>query len=344
MTAPKRRTLTGLVVIAALAVPAAAGAQASRQNASLRFTTQAPGASTGLSLSIDYFDPARPGGKPYSVQTVIEELAAGATIDTSVPAACTASDAQLMAEGPSACSSASVVGSGSIDLDTGNPLMRDIPNKVTFLNAPGQQIFLTETTNQPGGVRTVTRAKVSGRTLRSDVPPIPGAPPPDNFAAVERVRAEFKAIRRGGRNYITTPPTCPGSRRWQNRIRFTYRDGVTQPVTSSSPCSSSGPRLALRLTGRRSRRARARSCFRGRVRGTVIGAGPRPGDSARFSGGRLDTRRPLSRIVDARRHRGRSHLHRARARVRLTDGRVVRLSRRYRVCGGLLRPAPTASR
>ena len=321
------------MVIAALAVPAAAGAQASRQNASLRFTTQAPGASTGLSLSIDYFDPARPGGKPYSVQTVIEELAAGATIDTSVPASCTASDAQLMAEGPSACSSASVVGSGSIDLDTGNPLMRDIPNKVTFLNAPGQQIFLTETTNQPGGARTVTRAKVSGRTLRSDVPPIPGTPPPDNFTAVERVRAEFKAIRRGGRNYITTPPTCPRVPpvaephqlhlpRRRHPARDQLRDLQLEPAPPGPEAhrpplpARPGPQLLQRPGARHRDRP-----------------GPRPGEQ------RPLLRRPAGHPPAPEPHRRRPPPPRPQPSppgprpVRLADGRLVRLSRRYRVCG-----------
>jgi hypothetical protein len=47
-----------------------------------------------------------------------------------------------------------------------------------------------------------------------------------------------------------------------------------------------------------------------------------------------DRRPPLSRIVDRRRHRRGSHRHRLKARVRIDDGQLVRLARRYRVCGG----------
>jgi hypothetical protein len=42
----------------------------------------------------------------------------------------------------------------------------------------------------------------------------------------------------------------------------------------------------------------------------------------------------LGAVVDRGRHLGRDHVHRVRAKLRLRDGRVVRLRRRYRVCAG----------
>jgi hypothetical protein len=44
------------------------------------------------------------------------------------------------------------------------------------------------------------------------------------------------AVSRNGRNYITTPPACPPSGTWTNRVGFTYFDGVTQTVESGSAC------------------------------------------------------------------------------------------------------------
>lgn len=332
VTALKRCAFPALVAAIVLVVPGAATAQPPRAASGLQFTTKTPGASTGLSLSIDYSDPAHPGGKPYSVQTVLETLASGAHYDTAAPVRCTASDAQLMAQGQAACPAASKVGSGEIDLDTGSAAQREIKNHATFFNAAGEQIFLTESTNTPTTARAVVRAPVNGGTLRSSVPPIPGTPPPDAFTAVKRVKTSYPALRRNGRNYVTTPPSCPSSGRWVNSVAFTYRDGLTQTVNNSVPCTRRTPRLALRLTGRRSRTSRGRRCFTGRVRATVVGADRGLVTSARFSGGRLDTHSPFSRIVDARRHRGRSHIHRARARVRLVGGGVARLRHRYRVC------------
>jgi hypothetical protein len=97
------------------------------------------------------------------------------------------------------------------------------------------------------------------------------------------------------------------------------------------------PRLRLRLRFRKIRRLRSgRRCARGRVRATVAGRDRRLARRAVFYRGRrrvaVDRRPPLSRIVDRGRHRGRSHTHVARARVRLSDGRLIRVRKRYRVC------------
>jgi hypothetical protein len=96
------------------------------------------------------------------------------------------------------------------------------------------------------------------------------------------------------------------------------------------------PRLRLRLRYRRGRLLNGRRCARGAVRATVSGRDRREALRALFLRGRwliaFDSRPPLSRVIDRRRHRGRSHRHVARARVRLRDGRLVRLRRRYRVC------------
>jgi hypothetical protein len=94
-------------------------------------------------------------------------------------------------------------------------------------------------------------------------------------------------------------------------------------------------RLALRARWTRTRRGRRR-CAPSRVRATVIGADRRRALRAEFLRDRRrvarDRRPPLSRVVDRGRHRGRSHVHRAGVRVRLRDGRLARLAKRYRVC------------
>jgi hypothetical protein len=85
------------------------------------------------------------------------------------------------------------------------------------------------------------------------------------------------------------------------------------------------PRLRLRFR-----------CRKRRIRARVTGTDRHLALRADFYRGRRrvarDTRPPLSRIIDRRRHRGRPHRHRARARVRVGDGRLIRLSRRYRTC------------
>jgi hypothetical protein len=119
-----------------------------------------------------------------------------------------------------------------------------------------------------------------------------------------------------------------------------YR-ALVRELTIRGSATRRALRLRLRLRYRRGRDRRGRRCARGRVRATVAGPDRAFAIRAEFFRGRRrvarDTRPPLSRVVDRRRHRGRSHRHRVRARVRTGDGRLVRLSRRYRVCAGDLR-------
>jgi hypothetical protein len=90
------------------------------------------------------------------------------------------------------------------------------------------------------------------------------------------------------------------------------------------------PRLTLRIKARRG----ARNCVRGRVRVTVGGADLGLVKRANLRLGKKalkDTKRPLSKRFSTRALR-RSHVRRAKASLRLRDGRLVRLSKRFRVC------------
>ncbi|HEX2232231.1 MAG TPA: hypothetical protein VHG69_02585 [Thermoleophilaceae bacterium] len=101
--------------------------------------------------------------------------------------------------------------------------------------------------------------------------------------------------------------------------------------------SAGRARLRLRLRARRARvRRGGRACVRGPVRVAVVGPDAGRAVAATFFEGRRravrDGRRPLRAVVGRRRHRGRSHVHRVRVLVRLSDGRLVRLAARYRAC------------
>jgi hypothetical protein len=226
-----------VALVLALPVPAAAQ-EARRQSAQLAFTTAHPASPSGLVLRIDYFAAGDdPEGKPYAVQTVLDVLAEGARIDTGVPQQCGASDAELIAQGPEACPSGSRVGRGEVDVDTGAPGPgRILENDITFFNNQDELIFLIEGTNTPLPVRTVVRASVRGREVLTEVPPLPGAPPPEPFAAIKRASVRLDRITRAGRAYVTTPPACPRNKAWVNTVAFTYRDGVKQTERSTVPC------------------------------------------------------------------------------------------------------------
>ena len=101
------------------------------------------------------------------------------------------------------------------------------------------------------------------------------------------------------------------------------------------------PRLTLRLRYRAGRTAAGRRCARSPVRARVAGADRRQALRAGFwrDGRRVarDTRPPLDRRLDRGPGRPRATRHRAAARVRLADGRLVRLRRRYLLCAGRMR-------
>jgi hypothetical protein len=218
--------------------PAPAGtASGAYQTAELTFTESAPGRPSGLRLRIDYRNPDDPAAKPPAVRRVVQVLARGARVDTGAPARCTASDAELILLGRSACPAGSVVGHGFIRLDTGFPRPgRYLREDVTFLNDTHQLIFLTR--DRQTGARAVTRARVEGRRVVSEAPLLPGTPP--DGAAVDVVRAELPRLvrMRDGttRSYVTTPGHCPDRGYWLNRIHFAYRDGTHQSERTRVPC------------------------------------------------------------------------------------------------------------
>ena len=205
----------------------------SRQSARAKFTTALPHHATGLRLKIDYVNPEDESAKPPAVRRVETILARGSRIDTSVPELCEASDAQLMAQGESACPDGSQVGDGVLTIDSGFPGPgRFVTADVLFLNNTDELIFLS--TVRGTGARVVTRASVGQRSTTSEAPMLPGTPP--DGGAIDTVRVRLRSIEKAGDAYITTPKNCPEGGRWVNRIRFTYADDVSQAVRSRNGC------------------------------------------------------------------------------------------------------------
>jgi hypothetical protein len=241
------RKLLGTTLLLAFLVAVGAGAEGQPavaepgpyQEAKLRFTTLRPDKPSGLIFAVDYVNPSDPDAKPPPVRRIVQRLAPGSRIDTSAPAACTASDLDLMLMGPSVCPADSAVGRGFVTVDTGFPgPQRILHADITFLNDEGELIIFSR--ERSTGLAVITRARIEGRTVITDSPLLPGTPP--DFGAVDTARAKLSAISAEGRAYITTPPRCPRNGHWTNRVTFTYSNGTTQTVASRSPCreASSG--------------------------------------------------------------------------------------------------------
>ena len=240
---PRHRRRFGVAVIATLGlfllVAVAVAQTGGRQSASLAFEQKLPARGTGVSLAIDYVNPEDRDAKPFAVEKVVTVLPDGSQIDTSVPARCGASDAELIAQGAAACPAGSRVGGGEVSLDTGiTGPARIVENDVTLLNNRDELILLLQSESEPS-TRAVSRGRLDGATLTTEVPPIPGGPP-DGFTAIKGVRLEVNRVSAGTgdnrRSYLTTPASCPPDGNWTTAITFTYRDAVSETVSSNSPC------------------------------------------------------------------------------------------------------------
>jgi hypothetical protein len=237
----RRVATAAALALVALAAQASAVSEPPRQTYSDLFTTDVPGASTGRTYAIDWVKPNDPEGKPHSFSHLHVELAEGARFDTSAIPYCEASDAELMVAGAGACPPESKVATDETLLDTGFPEpARYATTDIVFLNNRDEVIVLA--TVREIGARVVLRGRVGENTIDLDVPILPGTPP--DGGAAKRQRGQWdphSSVRDGEQvNYLTTPPTCPASGFWVNRVTYTYRDGVTQTAESKSPCRRPG--------------------------------------------------------------------------------------------------------
>jgi hypothetical protein len=108
------------------------------------------------------------------------------------------------------------------------------------------------------------------------------------------------------------------------------------PQTRGCASARRRPRLKLRLRYRRGRtRHSHKRCARGKVKARVTGRDRKKIRKVAFRLGhqrvKVDRRPPFTAVF-RRRHLGPSHRHRIAARVRMKDGRRVKLRRRLRFC------------
>src|SRR3954467_5484828 len=104
---------------AAIACQSAAAEPTARVEYRDAFTTKKPGAPSGRVFHDEFFNAGDRSGKPPPVQHIHIQLPHGARFDWRAVPLCTASDAELTAEGPSACPAGRKGGAEGDALDTG---------------------------------------------------------------------------------------------------------------------------------------------------------------------------------------------------------------------------------
>jgi len=240
-----RAALLAAVALGTSVAVAAAVDDPAYQTSSYTLDQKKPKRPTGEHFQFDYVNPEDPEAKPPAVKEVVTILPKGARYDASVPGSCTASDAELMAQGAAACPEDSGIGGGVITVDTGVPGPGRIVTADTefFNNAEdpeGEFIYLN--TIRGSDARTVVRADVTRRRTITVAGMLPGTPP--DGGAIDTVDVEVLRVVRtiDGRRraYIRTPRTCPESRTWIAKVRFIYGDDLSQTVATGNPCRPRG--------------------------------------------------------------------------------------------------------
>jgi hypothetical protein len=205
-------------------------AQAKESDFSLQLASTTPGAATAMHLYIVYRDPADPNGKPSPIRHLVITAPQGTQINLAM-SRCTASDQQIMVEGPSACPTDSQVGQGTLTAITGfGPPIDPYLTDVTIFNT-GQGVVEIARDHNTGTTITDDRIQIQGSTLTGNPPAFPGGPP-DGQTAVRTIDFTFPA----STHYITTPSTCT-SGQWTSNASFSLADGTTQHVSSTTPCT-----------------------------------------------------------------------------------------------------------
>jgi hypothetical protein len=224
----------GVMLVSGAAVALAGG---SRQEASYKLGSHRPHHGTSEHFVFDYRNPDDPNAKPPAVRRVATILPRRAHFDTSIPGSCTATDAELMAEGSQACPKRSAIGGGVVTVDTGAPGPgRIVTADVEFFNnatdRDGEFIYVN--TVRGTGARTVIRANVKRRKTITVAGMLPGTPP--DGGAIDTVDLKVAAVHSRSGDYITTPRRCPDRGFWRTKVRFTYADDVTQTVPDRTRC------------------------------------------------------------------------------------------------------------
>lgn len=219
--------------------PVAAAQTGDRQDATAGFVEKRPGVVSGDFFRATIEDPANPNGKPPAVRRIVEIFPPGSTTDPGAIPHCTASDAELMAQGAAACPPGSHFGDGFAEFVSGfgppaDPILLDVN---VFFTGDGQANLATE---RRSGVRFVTRTPFEGEKATSDFQPQPGGPP-DGQTVLRRTELTMRPqVSKDGRRFFSTPSTCPADGLWRFRLIFTYADGVTQEEDPVSPCVPAG--------------------------------------------------------------------------------------------------------
>ena len=199
--------------------------------AQVTYLSPRPGASTGLAVLLTWTDPGAPAGAPKVIKQIRLRFP-GARFDTSALPRCRASDKEVKSLGTAACPRKTVLATGSTNAVT--PSGAKLTTHVTLFNARNQIIVLVRLGRTPL-IEFRDRVQRDTITVR---PPLPAGVALTRLALTIPAHATAQAGRR--RVYARTPPSCPVTGSWTIMTTFTYADGSTEELTSTTSCQAGG--------------------------------------------------------------------------------------------------------
>lgn len=228
------RRFSGWVLAVCLAAGFGGVAIASPQFSStvaLTFSSATPGTPSGLDVRASWSDPGAVNGVPKAVTKIEFVGHPGTRFDTSALPRCTASDEDIANRSIRACPRSSKIGTvtGRGLIVTGNPF-----NTVATLFNARRQIIVVVRLVDDGRLITYFRDDVRRSSVSVNFK-IPGGVALTSFDA--HIPRHFRRYRGKRKAYLRTPPACPATGAWTTTATFTYRDGSSQRLASTTPCA-----------------------------------------------------------------------------------------------------------
>ena len=227
-----RPRIAGLLAVACVLASGAAVLASSQFAATLQITysSQTPNSPSGIDGLATWSDPGEPAGKPKEIDKIKIVFHPGTRLDTAALPYCKASDTTVQRLGLRACPRSTrlgtVVAKGVISTGA------QFDPVATLFNARRHIIVVVRL-----GGRTLTnfRDDVGRRSITIN------AKIPMGIALIRFQPHVPVHVRKRGKHrraYMRTPPTCPPSGVWTTTATFSYRDGTSQILTTTSPCRS----------------------------------------------------------------------------------------------------------
>lgn len=241
--------VAALVGTAALVYAAVALATGTQQNVTALFGTKKPGKATTVSIKLSSTDPTNTthNNAPDPARKVVISFPKGTNFDPKAAPFCSATSNDFQNKGTGACPSKTNIGSGHASANSTFPSVGEIQATVTAFNRKGGLFLYVQPTPgapaQPFVINaTLAGSKKKGFKLTTTPPPNclpPGSPPScsSGEAPLDSFSLNTKSKKSGKHVFLTSPTTCPKSKKWPFNVTITFKTDGTKSYPASAPCT-----------------------------------------------------------------------------------------------------------